>query len=121
MFWIVLLVGAAGLAGGYAAEKANIPKLQHRPGTPIAIVEACRNAVISAAQAHATDMGATLVRVDATSAGEMHRTRNGQSAPVEIGIVYSRLGGREARQGVIECRVDQRGRTAIADLANATR
>jgi hypothetical protein len=121
MLWIVLLAGAAGLASGYASEQAIIPKLQHRPGTPIEVVRTCRDAVLSAAQTHASEMDATLVRVDATSAGEIRRTRTGQSARVEVGIVYGRPSGREARQGVIECRVDRRGQATIADLAGATR
>jgi len=121
MLWVVLLLGASGLAGGYATERALIPKLQHRPGTPDAIVETCRQAVIAAARTHASEMRAELIRVDATSAGEMRRTRDGQRAPVEIGIVYSRPDRREARQGVIECRLDRRGRATIADLPSAAR
>jgi hypothetical protein len=119
MLWVVLLLGASGLVGGYAAEQAIVPKLQYRPGTPNEVVETCRQAAIAAARAHASAMGAELIRVDATSAGEMRRTRSGRHAPVEVGIVYSRPSGREARQGIIECRVDARGRTAIADLAGA--
>jgi hypothetical protein len=121
MLWIVLLIGASGLLGGYAAERAAIPKLQYRPGTPNDVVETCRQAVIAAARTHASEMGAELLRVDATSAGEMRRTRNGQKAPVEIGVVYSRPGGREARQGTIECRLDRRGRATTANLAGAAR
>lgn len=121
MLWVVLLVGVSGLLGGYAAEQAIIPKLQYRPGTPNEVVETCRQAVIAAARTHATEMGAELIRVDATSAGEMRRTRTGQRAPVEIGIVYGRPSGREARQGVIECRLGARGQATIAELAGATR
>jgi hypothetical protein len=121
MLWVILLLGIAGLGGGYAAERAIIPKLQYRPGTPNEVVENCRQAVIAAAGTHAAASDAKLIRVDATSAGEMRRTRSGRRAPVEIGIVYSRPGGREARQGVIECRVDSRGQATIADLAGAAR
>jgi hypothetical protein len=121
MLWIILLLGASGLVGGYAAERAIIPNLQYRPGTPNAVVEKCRQAVIAAARTHAAESDAKLVRVDATSAGEMRRIRSGQRAPVEIGIVYSRPSGWEARQGVIECRVDARGQATIADLAGAAR
>jgi hypothetical protein len=121
MLLVILLLGAAGLGGGYAAERAIIPKLQYRPGTPDEVVEKCREAVIVAAGTHAAASDAKLIRVDATSAGEMRRTRSGQRAPVEIGIVYSRPGGREARQGVIECRVNARGQATIADLAGAAR
>jgi len=66
-------------------------------------------------------MGAQLIRVDATSAGEMRRTRSGQRAPVEVGIVYSRSSRRESRQGIVECREDRRRRATIADLAGAAR
>jgi enoyl-[acyl-carrier-protein] reductase (NADH) len=121
MLWVVLLLGASGMVGGYAAERAIIPKLQYRPGTPNEIVETCRQAAIAAARTHATEVGAQLIRVDATSAGEMRRTRSSLRAPVEVGIVYSRSNGREARHGVIECRVDRRGQAAISDLAIAAR
>jgi hypothetical protein len=121
MLWVVLLIGASGMVGGYAAEQAIIPKLQYRPGTPNEVVETCRQATIAAARTHASEMGAQLDRVDATSAGEMRRTRSGQRAPVEVGIVYSRSSGREARQGVVECRVDRRGQATIAELAGAAR
>ena len=83
----------------YAAEQAAIPKLEHRPGTPIEIVRSCREAVIPVAQAHARERGAELVRVDATSAGQTRRARNGQIAPVEVGVVYSAPGGRATRAG----------------------
>jgi hypothetical protein len=66
-------------------------------------------------------MGAQLIRVDATSAGEMRRTRSGQRAPVEVGIVYSLSSRRESRQGIVECREDRRRRATIADLAGAAR
>ena len=121
MLWVILLLGASGMIGGYAAEQAVIPKLQYRPGTPNEVVETCRQAAITAALTHAGEMGAQVIRVDATSAGPMRQTRSSQRAPVEVGIVYSRPSGREARQGVIECRVDRRGKATIADLATAAR
>ncbi len=121
MLWVILLLGASGMVGGYAAEQAIIPKLQHRPGTPDEVVETCRQAAIAAARTHASEMGAQLVRVDATSAGQLRRARSGLRAPVEVGIVYSRPSGREARQGLVECRVDARGQATIANLAAAAR
>jgi hypothetical protein len=121
MLWVVLLIGAAGLAGGYAAERAAIPKLQYRPGTPNEVVETCRQAVIAAASTHANERGAELIRVDAASAGEMKRTRSGRMAPVEVGVVYARPSGRESRQGIIECRIDRRGNATIANLVSAAR
>jgi hypothetical protein len=121
MLWVILLFGASGLIGGYAAERAIVPELQYHPGTPNEVVEICRQAAIAAARTHASEMGAQVIRVDAASAGPMRQTRSGQRAPVEVGIVYSRPSGREARQGAIECRVDRRGQATIADLAAAAR
>ncbi|WP_210346537.1 hypothetical protein, partial [Microvirga aerilata] len=61
MLWVILLLGASGMVGGYAAEQATIPKLQYRPGTPNIVVETCRQAAIAAARTHASEMGAELV------------------------------------------------------------
>ena len=121
MLWVILLLGASGLIGGYAAERAIVPELQYHPGTPNEVVEICRQAAIAAARTHASEMGAQVIRVDAASAGPMRQTRSSQRAPVEVGIVYSRPSGREARQGAIECRVDRRGQATIVDLAAAAR
>jgi hypothetical protein len=124
MMWFVVFVAVAALLGGvasYSSQQAAIPRLTHVPGTPDEVVESCRQSVIAAAQAHATQLGATLVRVDATSAGQMRRMGRVQSAPVEIGVVYSRPTGREARQGVIECRVDRRGTVTLANLPTEVR
>ena len=124
MVWLVLFVGASAMVGGYAsytAQQAVTPNLHYRPGTPTEIVKLCRETVIAAAQSHAATVGAELVRVDATSAGEMHRAIRTRVAPVEVGVVYARPSGRELRQGTIECRVRSNGRVSIADLATATR
>jgi hypothetical protein len=100
-----------------AEDRAVVPQLQYRPGTPDEVVATCREAVAAAARAHAAESNAELLRVDATSAGVMRRTRAGGRAPVEVGLVYGRPGGPEARRGVIECRVDQSGRVTLADLS----
>jgi hypothetical protein len=124
MVWVVVFIAVSAVLGGivsYAPRQSSIPQLQHRPGTPIEVVESCRQAVIAAAKAHASEMGAELVRVDATSAGEMRQVGRLQSAPVEVGVVYSRPGGQEVRQGVIECQVDRRRRAVVANIANAVR
>jgi hypothetical protein len=121
MVWVVVFVvatAAVGVSARYAAQEAVVPRLQHRPGTPIEIVAKCREAVIAAGRAHASEMNAELVRVDATSAGAMRAARTGQSAPVEVGLVYSRPGGPEARQATIECRIDQSGRVSLAGRAD---
>jgi len=90
MLLLVLFLGASMAAGGYASYVSNqpmIPKLEHRPGTPIEVVQRCRDATIAPARAHALQQHADLVRIDATSAGPMRRTGSGQAAPIEVGIV----------------------------------
>lgn len=122
MVWFIVFIAATAVLGGaaqYASYQASIPRLQYRPGTPDNVVESCRQAVITAAQQHAAESGAQVVRVDATSAGEMRPLRGLQSAPVEVGVVYARPTGRELRQAVIECRVDRRGRAALVDVRGA--
>jgi hypothetical protein len=125
MFWVALMIAASAGIGGYAsyaARQAEIPQLQHRPGTPIEIVRTCREVAVAAARGHAAEMGVELIRVDATSAGPMRRVGRSQVAPVEIGVVYTRPSGeREARKGTIQCRVDPRGRAVITDLQVAAR
>jgi hypothetical protein len=123
MFIILAFIAASAAVGGYAtyaSRQSSIPQLQYRPGTPNSVVESCRQAVITAARTHASELGAELVRVDAASAGEMRRVRRVQSAPVEVGIVYSRPSGQEIRQGVIECRVNREG-AVLAGLPGAAR
>lgn len=123
MTWVVVFIAATALLGGiasYTSQQASIPRLNHVPGTPDEIVESCRQSVATAAQTHAAQLGATLVRVDATSAGEMRRVGRLRSAPVEVGVVYARPTGREIRQGVIECQVDRRGAARLANLPDAT-
>jgi hypothetical protein len=123
MIWVVVLIAASAAFGGvanYTSRQSIVPQLQYRPGTPDAVVESCRQAAIAAARTHATELGAELVRVDAASAGEMRRVRGLQSAPVEVGIVYSRPSGQEVRQGVIECRVNREG-AVLAGLPGAAR
>ena len=123
MIWVVVLIAASAAFGGvanYTAKQSSIPQLQYRPGTPDTVVESCRQAVITAARTHASELGAELVRVDAASAGEMRQARGLRTAPVEVGIVYSRPGGQETRQGVIECRVSREG-AVLAGLPGAVR
>jgi hypothetical protein len=75
------------------------------PGTPPAVVRACRQAIMSAA----TPLGA--VRVHAASAGPLRRHRRGAfTAPIEVRIDYARQGGIEVRQARVGCRLDAAGR-----------
>jgi hypothetical protein len=74
------------------------------PGTLLATVASCRNAIAKAA----TRYGA--VYVSAASAGATKRSGRGVTAPIETRIVYSRNGGSQARQSLISCRLNAAGR-----------
>src|ERR1700674_1282409 len=74
------------------------------PGTPLAAVASCRNAIAKAA----TRYGA--VYVSAASAGAPRRSGRSVTAPIEARVVYERNGGAQARQSLISCRLDARGR-----------
>lgn len=124
MFVIVVFVAVSVVLGQIASDVSKqpiVPQLQHRPGTPTEVVSSCWQSVVSTATEHAKELGAELVRVDATSAGEMRRVGRLESAPIEVGVVYSRGGVQELRQGVIECRVDSRGSITLASLPSAAR
>lgn len=86
----------------------SLGPLTPRPGTPIAVVRACRAAIMAAA----TPLGA--VRVHAASAGALRQLRGALTAPIEVRIDYAREGGIEVRQAQVSCRLDASGRvTAI--------
>lgn len=86
----------------------SLGPLQAIPGTPAAIVRACRAAIMSAA----TPLGA--VRVKAVSAGALRQRRGALTAPIKVRIDYARQGGIEVRQAKVGCRLDAAGRvTAI--------
>ena len=105
-------VDALVIVGGYASYTAQpLSRISDigRARRP-KIDRLCRETVISAAQSQAATVGAELVRVCATSAGEMRRALRTRVAPVEVGVVYARSSGRELRQGTTECRVRPNGR-----------
>ncbi|TIQ29512.1 MAG: hypothetical protein E5X48_29975 [Mesorhizobium sp.] len=78
------------------------------PGTPAAVVRACRAAITAAAR----PLGA--VRVYAASAGPARQRRSGLNAPIEVRIDYDRQGGVEVRQAKVGCRLDAAGKvTAV--------
>jgi hypothetical protein len=75
------------------------------PGTPSAVVSACRAAIESAA----TPFGVVSVR--AKSAGTLRRlSRGAVSAPIQVRIQYARQSGGEIRQARIKCQLDANGR-----------
>ena len=75
------------------------------PGTPAAVVRACRDAVGSAAAPFG------VVSVRARSAGSLRRLSRGAiSAPVQVRIQYVRQGGPEIRQARIRCHLDASGK-----------
>lgn len=86
----------------------SVGPLKAIPGTPAAVVQACRTAIISAAK----PLGA--VRVRAVSAGALRQRRGALTAPIQVRIDYAGRGGIEVRQAKVGCRLDKAGRvTAI--------
>ncbi|RWE59532.1 hypothetical protein [Mesorhizobium sp.] len=82
--------------------------LKAKPGTPAAVVQACRAAIMSAA----TPLGA--VSVHAASAGALRQRQGALTAPIEVRIDYARQGGIEVRRARVGCRLDAAGRvTAV--------
>ncbi|HEX5866680.1 MAG TPA: hypothetical protein VFY72_03175 [Beijerinckiaceae bacterium] len=82
--------------------------LTPRPGTPQAVVQSCRTAIVASALPYG------VMRVDAASAGPMQSARGGFAAPVEFRIVYKRQRGLETRQATINCRMNAAGRVLAA-------
>ena len=78
--------------------------LEAIPGTPVAVVQACRSAVMSAAK----PLGA--IRVRAASAGALRQRRGAISAPINVRVDYARQGGIEVRQAKVNCSLDRAGR-----------
>lgn len=94
--------GQGDLARGYPF--APLEALKAKPGTPEAIVQACRAAILSAAR----PLGA--VRVRAVSAGALRRGGGALTAPIQVRIDYAGRGGIEVRQAQVGCRLDTAGR-----------
>lgn len=87
-----------------SGRSSNISSFEAIPGTPVALVRACREAIKSAA----TPFGVVSVRVK--SAGSPSRLSQGAvSAPVQVRIRYARQGGAEIRQARIMCHLDATG------------
>ena len=98
--------GQGDLTRGYPF--GSLEALTAKPGTPAAVVQACRAAIMSAAK----PLGA--VRVRAVSAGVLHRRGGALTAPIKVRIDYARRGGIEVRQAQVGCRLDKAGRvTAV--------
>jgi hypothetical protein len=97
-----LLPGRGAVTTG--AATTDFAPMHAAPGTPLAAVASCRNAIAKAA----TRYGA--VYVSAASAGAPRRAGRSITAPIEARVVYERNGGAQARQSLISCRLDARGR-----------
>ncbi len=83
----------------------SVAPLKVIPGTPSAVVRACRQAIELAAR----PLGAVNVR--AASAGPLSRQRRGAiTAPIHVRIDYESQAGIEVRQARIRCRLDGAGR-----------
>ena len=86
----------------------SLEPLKAIPGTPAAVVRACRAAITFAA----TPLGA--VRVQVVSAGPSRQRRGGLAAPIAVRIDYERQGGLEIRQARVGCRLNAAGKvTAV--------
>lgn len=85
----------------------SVGPLKMIPGTPAAVVQACRAAIISAA----TPLGAVRVRV--VSAGALRQRGGALTAPIQVRIDYARKGGIEVRQAKVGCRLTAGRVTAI--------
>ncbi|RWF71944.1 MAG: hypothetical protein EOQ34_13660 [Mesorhizobium sp.] len=83
---------------GYRIAPLSPPKAI--PGTPAAVVRACRAAA-------AKPLGA--VRVYTVSAGPLRQRRSGLNAPIEVRIDYDGRGGIEVRQAKVGCRLNAKG------------
>lgn len=94
--------GQGGLTVGYPF--GPLEALTAKPGTPAAVVQACRAAIMSAAK----PLGA--VRVRAVSAGALRQFGGALTAPIKVRIDYARRGGIEVRQAQVGCRLDKAGR-----------
>jgi hypothetical protein len=90
---------------GRSDRSSAVPAIDEIPGTPRAVVRACREAVVSAA----VPFGVVSVR--ARSAGSLRRLNQGAvSAPIQVRIHYARQGGAEIRQSKIRCQLDATGK-----------
>jgi hypothetical protein len=84
---------------------SNATAFEARPGTPMVMVRACREAIETAA------IPFGVVSVRARSAGSLrHLGRSAVSAPIQVRIRYARQGGTEIRQARISCHLDATGR-----------
>lgn len=90
---------------GGGGRSSAVTAIEAIPGTPSAIVRACRKAIASAAFPFG------VVSIHATSAGSVHRlSRGAVSAPIAVRIHYKRQGGTETRQARIRCHLDATGK-----------
>ncbi len=90
---------------GGGGRSSAVTAIEAIPGTPSAIVRACRKAIASAAFPFG------VVSIHATSAGSARRlSRGAVSAPIAVRIHYKRQGGAEIRQARIRCHLDATGK-----------
>ncbi|KLK91752.1 hypothetical protein AA309_18480 [Microvirga vignae] len=103
----LLPIEKGGGDSGWFRSIYLLQPLRAKPGTPLSVVQSCRNALISGALRY----GAT--QVDVASAGRTVRVKGGGfSAPVEARILFQRGNQVQVRQARITCRLDQAGRIA---------
>jgi hypothetical protein len=99
-------VGNGSGDSGWFQSIHLLKPLQAKPGTPLDIVQSCRNALVPGALHHGA------VQVDVASAGRTTRLKDGSlSAPVEARVVFQRGARVQVRQARVTCRLDAGGRT----------
>jgi hypothetical protein len=97
------------LPGQAAGSPIRLGPLVSRPGTPVAVLDSCRNAIAAAASPYGA------ARVDVVSAGRAVRVHDGGlAAPVEARILYARRGQFQVRRARVSCRLDAAGTVVAA-------
>jgi hypothetical protein len=101
----LLPIEKGGGDGGWFRNIYLLQPLRANPGTPLSVVQSCRNALIPGALRYGAK------QVDVASAGRTVRLKGGGfSAPVEARILFQRGNHVQVRQARITCRLDQAGR-----------
>ncbi len=105
----LLPVQNGGGDGGWFRSIYLLKPLRPKPGTPLSVVQSCRDALVSGAVRYGA------MHVDVASAGRASHLKDGSlSAPVEARILFQRGSLVQIRQARVTCRMDQAGRvTAI--------
>jgi hypothetical protein len=92
-----------------ATGSIRLGPLVSRPGTPAAVLVACRDAIASAARPYGA------ARVEVASAGRSRRVSDGGlAAPLEARVLYARGGQFQVRRARVSCRLNAAGLVVAA-------